>query len=274
MPLTALLLSLAAAAVHASWNLLLADADDTQAAATVAVVSGVLIFAPVVAVTWRLQVSALPFIAVSGTLEGIYLMLLARGYATAAMSFVYPIARGSAPVLVLIASVVLLGAGASTAAAFGVVLIAAGIVLVRGLRSAGTVDDLTLALSVGACIASYTLVDKHGITHGDPLSYLELVFALTAAGHLAGTLRARGPAAVRAAVRWRPVLAGIGFFGSYAIALFALRLAPAASVAAVRETSVIMATAVLALWGRERVTLERLAGSAVVLGGIVLISLG
>jgi drug/metabolite transporter (DMT)-like permease len=268
------LLALAAAVVHATWNLLLADARDTYSATAVAVVAGVVLFAPVAALTWHLHGSALPYIAASSALEGVYLVLLATGYSVAAMSFVYPIARGSAPVLVLVISVVGLGVTVSLVAAIGVLLIAVGIVLVRGLRTAGELRDLMLALTVGVCIAGYTLVDSHGIRHAAPVSYLELVFAATATGYAAGAWRARGAAALRAAVNASSVLAGIGYFGSYALVVAALKLAPAASVAAVRETSVLMAAVYLAIRGRERVTLERLAGSASVLAGIVLISLG
>ena len=274
MGITALLLALAAAVVHAAWNLLLSDAEDTHGAAAVAITTGVILFAPVAALTWRLELSAVPYMLASGVLEGIYLALLATGYSRAAMSFVYPIARGSAPVLVLVIGVVLLGSAVSLFAALGVGLVAAGIVLVRGLRAHGSYRDLGLALSIGACIAGYTLIDKHGITHGRPLCYLEVVFALTATAYLAGTIRVIGAAAVRAAVTPRSLIAGVGYFGSYGIVLLALRLAPAASVAAVRESSVVMATAVLALRSHERVTAERLGGSVLVLAGIILISFG
>ena len=231
-------------------------------------------FAPVAVVTWRLDSAAVPYVAASSALEVLYLALLATGYSVAAMSFIYPIARGSAPVLVLIAGVVALGATVSLLAALGVVAVALGIVLVRGLSASGRPRDLALALSVGACIAGYTLVDKHGVTHAGPISYLELVFGLTAVAYVSGVWRARGGAALRAAVNRRTLLAGVGFFGAYALTLAALRLAPAASVSAVRESSVVMATAFLAFSGRERVGPERLAGAVAVVVGIALISLG
>lgn len=267
-------LALAAAAIHAGWNLQLSGAEDTYSATAVAVVAGVVLFAPVAALTWRLQAGALPYIAGSSALEGLYLLLLTVGYSRAAMSFVYPIARGSAPVLVLAVSVLVLGARSSALAAVGVVLVAGGIVLVRGLRTSGGVRDVTLALAVGTCIAAYTLVDKHGIVHGAPISYLELIFALTATGYLIGAWRARGATALRAAITARTVLAGLGFFGSYALVLAALKLASAASVAAVRESSVVMAAVFLSVRGREQVTPERLLGSVTVLAGIALISFG
>jgi drug/metabolite transporter (DMT)-like permease len=274
MPVSALLLVLAAAVIHASWNLLLSGAEDTHSATAVAVVAGVIVFAPAAALTWRLDQSAVPYIVASSALETLYLGFLASGYSRAAMSFIYPVARGSAPVLVLIISVLALGASFSALTIAGVVIAAVGVVLVRGLRADGALIDLLLALAVGACIAGYTLVDKHGVAHASPTAYLELVFAATSAAHLLGVWHARGRRALRAAVGARTLVAGIGFFAAYALVLAALKLASAAPVAAVRESSVVLATAWLALTGRERVTKERLLGACAVAAGVGLISLG
>jgi drug/metabolite transporter (DMT)-like permease len=177
-------------------------------------------------------------------------------------------------VLVLLIGVIALGASVSLEAALGVLAVAVGIVLVRGIRVSDQRRDLGLALSVGACIAAYTLVDKHGIRHGNPIAYLELVFAGMAAAYLIGVWRLIGARALRAAINGRSILAGIGCFGGYALTLAALRLAPAASVAAVRESSVVMATAFLAVTARERVSAARLVGAVTVAGGIALVSLG
>ena len=273
MPVSALLLALAAAVVHATWNVLLSGEEDVHSSSAVAVAAGVVIFAPVAALTWRLQAAAIPYIGASSALETIYLVLLATGYSVAAMSFVYPIARGSAPVLVLLIGVVALGTTVSVGAAIGVLVVAVGIVLVRGVRGAGRGRDLALALSVGACIAGYTLVDKTGITHGNPIAYLEIVFAVMAGAYLLGVWKLRGGAALRAAVKPRSVVAGIGYFGGYALTLAALTLAPAASVAAVRESSVVIATAWLAITGREHVGRRRMVGAVAVAAGIALVSL-
>jgi drug/metabolite transporter (DMT)-like permease len=273
MPTSALLLALAAAAVHASWNLLLSDADDVHSASAVAVLTGVVAFSPLAAVTWRLDTGAFPYLAGSSALETLYLVLLATGYTAAAMSFVYPIARGSAPVLVLLISLAVLGTSISAPAAVGVIIVAVGIVLVRGVGQPARGADLMLALSVGACIAGYTLVDKHGITHGNPISYLEVVFTLVAAAYVAGVWKLRGRAALLKAVDWRSLVAGVGFFGAYALTLAALRLASAASVAAVRESSIVMAAAFLAFTGREHVGAVRILGAVAVAGGVALISL-
>jgi drug/metabolite transporter (DMT)-like permease len=273
VPAIALALTLAAALVHAAWNLLLADAEDTLAAGAVAVALGAVMFAPAAAITWHLTTAALPYMAASAALESLYLVLLANAYARAAIGFVYPIARGTAPVLVLIIGALALGTRIAAAQVLGVLLVAAGIMVVRGLNGPESPRDLVLATATGACIAGYTLIDKRGLAHAGPLSYLEVVFVLTALANLAGTWRARGGARIRAAAGARTLAAGAGFFGSYALVLAALRLAPAASVAATRECSVVIAAAYLGLTHREPAGPRRLAGAVAVAGGIALVAL-
>jgi drug/metabolite transporter (DMT)-like permease len=274
MPLDALLLAVAAAFVHAAWNLSLSGSEDTHAATAVALVAGALAWAPVAIVVWRLDGSAWPYIAASSMLELTYLVLLATAYAAAAMGFVYPIARGSAPVLVLVAGVVGGLASPSRLSAVGVIVVAVGIVLVRGLRATHEPRDLVLALAIGAFIASYTLVDKHGVTHGNPFAYLQVVFSITALGYLVGALRILGLRRIRAAATPSAMLTGVGYFGSYGLTLAALQLATAASVAAVRESSVVIAAIALVVLGREPLHGARLAGAALVGAGVALVSLG
>src|SRR5262249_50088197 len=111
MPAFAFALALAAAFLHAIWNLLLARARDPRAATAVALVAAVIVFAPVTAVVWRADAKVWPFILTSSLLQLLYFALLAAAYARAELSVVYPIARGTAPVIVLVVGVVALGAG-------------------------------------------------------------------------------------------------------------------------------------------------------------------
>jgi drug/metabolite transporter (DMT)-like permease len=274
VPATALILALAGAFVHAAWNLALAGEPDVHAATAVAVVAGVVLLAPVALADWRLEADAWPYVAASAALELLYLALLATAYARAAAGFVYPTARGAAPVFVLLIGVLALGQDVSGLAAAGVAAIAAGIVLVRGPSGPRGAADLALALAIGGCIAGYTLVDQKGVGHASTPTYLLLVFVFAGAGYVAGAWRARGGAALRSAVSLRTVLAGAGFFVAYGLTLAALKEAPAAAVAAVRETSVVIAVAWLALSGRERVTGRRAAGAVAVACGVALISAG
>ena len=121
-------------------------------------------------------------------------------------------------------------------------------------------------------IASYTLLDKRGITHASPITYLELSMIPAALGYAGATIAVKGRR-VRAELGPSSVLAGVASFAAYALVLAALERASAASVAAVRETSVVIATVLAAAFLHERVTRWRLAGSVVVVGGIALLAL-
>jgi drug/metabolite transporter (DMT)-like permease len=264
---------LASAGLHAFWNRLVADARDSHAVGAVALLTAALVFAPVAALSWEVDAAAWPYIAASAALELAYFGLLAAAYERADLSFVYPIARGAAPVLVLVVSLWALGAELSAAEAAGVVAIAAGVLLVRGVGRDAARGGLALALGVAACIAAYTLVDDEGVRHAAALSYFEAVLLITAPLYAAAVALSRGPEALRVAATPRSAAAGLAMFGAYALTLAALEIAEAAPVAALRETSVVMATAAAALTAREHVPPRRLAGAGIVVGGIALIAL-
>jgi drug/metabolite transporter (DMT)-like permease len=270
VPLDALALALAAAVLHAVWNLLLAGAKDVEAATAVALPVSVIVVAPAAIVFWRVDSGAWPFIAASAGLELVYFTLLAASYRRAELSVVYPLARGLAPVFVLLGALVFTGADTTTQQVLGVLLVTGGVLFVRGFRRGRGVG---FGLVIACCIAAYTVVDKHGVAHASPLAYLEVVTAAMGFGYCAGFTIVRGPAALRAGWGWRPVVAGLASFLAYALVLWALQLASAASVAAVRETGVLFATGLAAWFLKERVTRWRFAGAALVVGGIALLSL-
>ncbi|HEX6458812.1 MAG TPA: DMT family transporter [Thermoleophilaceae bacterium] len=275
MPTTALVLALCAAFVHAAWNLLLSRARDTEAATAVALVAGTLAFAPVAAATWQVGARALPYAAGSAAFELLYLSLLARAYQAGELSVVYPLARGSSPLLVLVFSVALLGASLDTLATVGVCLVAGGLLLVRGQRGRAAPRDVRMGLAIGVCIASYTLLDKQGLKHAHPLPYLELVVGIPALLYLPLLTRRRGTRALGAELRAPSIVAGLGMFGAYALVLAAIRLAPASSLAAVqavRETSVVIAVVLAHVILGERVTRPRVAGAAIVVAGVAAIA--
>src|SRR5215208_5404951 len=145
MPASALLLALGSAALHAAWNLLLARARDVEAAAAATFVLSVAIALPFALVWWRADASVWPYALASTLLEVVYVVALALAYRGGEVSFVYPLTRGLAPVLVLAFGVVALSDGVSLAAAGGVVLVGVGIVLVRGVAARGDARALLLA---------------------------------------------------------------------------------------------------------------------------------
>ena len=266
MPTSALALALAAASVHASWNVLIARARDAEAAMAVALLVGELVFLPVAIATWHVGRAAIPFLLAGGALQLLYFALLAGAYRVAELSVVYPVARGTAPVLVLVIGVVALGRATSVGQVAGVCLVGLGVLLVRGSRGRG----VGVGLVIAGAIAGYTLVDKSGVGHAAAIPYLELELLVPTLLYAAVIGRRR---ALR--MEWRPatVVAGIAMFGAYGLVLLALQRAPAAPVAAVRETSVVLAALLARRVLKETVGAARIAGAAAVAGGIALLAL-
>jgi drug/metabolite transporter (DMT)-like permease len=277
VPLDAFALALGSAFLHALWNLILGRERDPEAATAIALVAAAVLFAPVA--LWRFDADAgvWPYIAVTSMLQLAYFAALATAYRHADVSVVYPIARGLAPVIVLLVGVTVLGAGASAGQAVGVCLVGLGVVLVRGLGGNDTEArrlGAAWGVAVASCIAAYTLVDKHGIEHASPIVYLELGMVPAAIGYVGFLLvTEHGSGRVRAAARPLPALAGLLSFVAYALVLAALSRASAASVASVRETSVLIAAFLAAPLAGERVGPGRLVGAALVVAGVASIAL-
>ena len=151
-------------------------------------------------------------------------------------------------------------------------LVGAGILLVRGFRT-GDASGMAFGLAIATCIAAYTLVDKHGITHAGPIPYLELTMVIPSLAYGAAMLRMKGGPALRAEFGPSTIVAGLATFGAYALVLAALERASAASVAAVRETSVVIAALLAGKVLSERVGPVRLAGAVLVAAGVALVCL-
>ena len=143
--------------------------------------------------------------------------------------------------------------------------------LVRGLAHADA-GGLAFGVAIACCIAGYTLIDKSGIRHANPITYLELSMAVPTVVYAGAVARVKGVGAIRAAVGPSAIVAGIATFVAYAFVLAALERASAASVAAVRETSVVVAAALAAVVLKEQVTRWRFLGACVVVAGIALLS--
>lgn len=274
MPPEALGLALGAAVLHALWNLLVAREQDVFGALAVAFVVGSVLLLPIALLRWRLEPEALPYVAASASLEGAYLLLLGWAYRRADMSLVYPVARGLAPVLVLLVGSALLGQQVSQVSALGVLIVGSGVLLVRGIRAPARWTDVGVAASVSVCIMAYQLVDQQGLRYADPASYLLLVAGIPGIVVLAGILARGGTARIRPLLRPPLVAAGASGTAAYGFVLAALTLAPAALVAAVRESSVVIATALAALVLHERVEPARWAGALVVVAGVAMVALG
>jgi len=278
VPLSAFSLALGAAFLHATWNVLLAGARDSEAATAVATLCGVALLAPVALITGGVSDEALPFAGASAVLHVGY---LARAYRDGEVSVVYPVSRGTAPVLVLAFGALALDEAPSTAAVMGVFAVAAGVFLVGVGREVRTyrpklvqppARDLVFGLAIAFTIAAYTLVDAEGVDHAQAPAYLFLLLAPSSAVY-AGALALRGRGEqMRAELRPRAFLTGACIVGAYGSVLAALRLADAAPVAAVRESSVVIAAFLAAVFLHEDVNRRRLSGALLVVAGVAAIA--
>jgi len=273
---TAFALAFTAAWLHAGGNVFLGRRSEPEAAVALMLLIGVVAFAPVAALTWRVEAEAVPYIVASALLELGYFAFLAAAYRAADVGLVYPVARGSAPVLALLGTVVIMGRSTSAGQIVGVVAVTIGILLVCGVGIADASSDrrgVLLALATAVFIAGYTLVDKEGLEHAGPIPYIELVLIGPALVYGAFVLRTRGGAAIRGEATPRLVLVALLLFGTYVLVLLALREAPAASVSAVRETSVVIATVLAALAAHQPLRPTRVAGASLVALGVALVAL-
>jgi phosphonate utilization associated putative membrane protein len=229
-----------------------------------------------------------PFMAASLVIHVGYYFALAGAYQHGDLGLTYPIMRGCAPLIVAVGGVALIGETPSTAEWAGILGITAGVALV-GLAHPGQAlhhrKALGFAFANAVIIATYTVVDGLGVRQAgrgveEVLRYVLWLFVLDGWPYPLIVLWRRGPAgrpALWAYVRQRWPLATVGgmaSIGSYAIALWAMTRAPVASVAALRETSVLFAAVMGAWLLKERFGLQRALGTLVIVGGVMALRLG
>jgi uncharacterized membrane protein len=255
--------------LHAAWNLLLGRARDVQAAAAATFLLSVAIAAPFAAVWWHADASVWPYALASSLCEAVYVVALAYAYRVGEVSFVYPLTRGIAPVLTLAVAVVALGHDASASEIAGVVVVAIGVVLVRGPGGSRDARALLLVATIAASIAAYTLVDRVGIQRAGALSY----FVLVLLGPNIVYPLLIGWTAIRRELGALTAFAAVANLGSFALGLLALRRGAAAPVLAVRSSSIVFATLLAGRVLAERIAPSRLGGSLVVFAGVALLAL-
>lgn len=265
VPPLALALVLLAALFHAGWNLLLHGTDDRLAAATVAgLVAGVaLIPAMILAPPWQVW----PLIILSALAECAYALFLTTAYRLGALSLVYPLARGAAPLLVTLGGWLLLSQVPTPWAFAGAAALALGLASVATAgRHSGQRAAIGFALLTGVCIATYATIDAGAVRQVNPVSYLGAVIGLQGI-ILAGILRLDLKRLRRAL--WPGIQIAIGSTAAYLLVLLAFQRADAGPVATLREVSVLIGV----LLARERKGWHVWLGAALVVLGAVLTAL-
>ncbi len=304
----------AAALMHATWNVLLKTAGDPLRTSARAMLAGAGVAVPAAFAGWlaigrpALPPEALGLAFASGLVETVYFVLLSAAYRRGDLSLVYPIARGSAPLLAVLSGTLILGERITLLGATGVAFLLAGILCVQRPWTLlfGSVrrpapgrqrDAVLLALATGAAIATYSSIDRVGTRLVAPWLYEALLWVVGAAGLVAwiaaaDRLRSRvaavpgdlpdelpapPDAAARAAGWGRSIAVGVLLLATYFLVLVALTLAPLTAVAPLRESAIVIGSG----WGALRLgeaagrreAAWRLAGAALIVAGALLLGL-
>ncbi len=302
MGLVPLILILAAAAAHAGWNLLAKQAAGGITFVWLCGVAGVTIYAPAALIqlliaAGRLSWAGLGFMAGSAVLHAGYFNALQRGYKLGDLSLVYPLARGTGPLLSVVAAILILGETANGLSLLGASLIILAIIsLASGARGDHARPAIALATLTGAFTAAYTVWDAHAVTvlHQPVIVYYwgaELIRAGLLAGpawrrraELSGDgprptdLPREGPRQTDlSSDRRRQVRAAVGVGvlspAAYILILIAFTLAPVVVVAPAREVSIVIGVLIGASSLGEGHVLKRTIAATAILAGIVLLAL-
>ena len=282
----ALTLILAAAVIHATWNLLNKQASGHPTFTWLVAVLSALLYAPAtitIIEVWDIQITfvTIGLMAGSAALHTAYFVLLNQGYRAGDLSLVYPLARGSGPLLSSVAAIAFLGERPSVIALVGALLIVGGAVVlttnVSQLRQGGARDAILYALITGFFIAAYTLWDKQAVSH---FRVAPLVLDW---GANVGRALLLTPLAVKysdqTVLEWREhkyeaIACGVLIPLAYILVLTAMQFTPVSYVAPAREISILIGTAMGARLLGEGDVRRRLAGACAMVLGVVGLAVG
>jgi drug/metabolite transporter (DMT)-like permease len=286
LPFTAFLLVTLAAIAHATWNFLAKRAAQSKHLIWFSSATEALLFAPVAAwilknVWTTLGFRSALFLLATGLLHLLYTESLLRGYRAGDLTMVYPLARGTGPLLSFLGAVVLLHEHLSLLAATGAVLVSFGILLASGgfsaVRDSHNHAGIFWGVVTGCTNAGYTLVDGYSVK-----TLLLSPMLVEYAGNLFRLIVLSGGAYRRRSVllpeysKWWREASGIAVLTpiGYILVLFAMRLAPISHVAPVREMSMMIGMYFGARFLGEGHVVRRLIGSAFIAGGVAALALG
>jgi drug/metabolite transporter (DMT)-like permease len=281
MPPLAIALLLIAAALHTTWNLLLKQAGEKYMATWWAMLIGSALFLPALLFTGLPARSTWVLIMISAFVEATYFVVLAYAYDDAEFSLVYPLARGAAPALIAVWSVLFLHEDPTRAGILGLIVIILGLLIVGGsgalnlngkLHWRGILPALFLAL----CISIYTVIDGAAVKMTTPVAYAALIYLVSSLYMTPFVVRRHGWMKLKEEFKthgWR--LLGIGALiqGAYFLALLAYRIAHVTYAGAIREVGVVMGA--IAGWQflGEKFGRLRVLGAVVIFAGILVIAL-
>lgn len=276
MSVVAVGLALLAAILHASWNAFLRTGADRLWSITVMSLAGSIICLPFLFMLPLPGAAAWPYILLSAGLQVGYSLFLVAAYRHGELGQVYPIVRGTVPLLVTLGGFLAFGETLGLWQTLGVIMIATGIMSLSLGKTRAATSSILFALTTGLIIACYSTVDSRGVRLVEqPVSYaLWVLFLFGLMITLAFIITRRGLVIdMRSPVTWKAVGGGVLAMLAYGLVVVAYAHAPAGLVTAVRETSVVFAVLIGALLLGETLTMRRLLACVIVASGAIAISL-
>lgn len=275
MSLWVMLAVLGAAFLHALWNSLLKVGTSRMGAMVILSIGEIPIGLAVILARPALDWSVAPWVIAAGCAHFFYKLFLTYAYERGDLSRVYPIARGSAPLMVGLVSPFFLSDVISPMEFAGIAVLGAGILLMaRGVFSDGENRRLIpYALGSACATATYTLIDGQGArVSGDAVAYIAWVFVVDGLFFAGGILAWKGwDVLPRARKAWGVgMIAAAASYGAYAVSVWAMTIAPIAVVAALRETSILFAVMIGWLAFGEKMTRAKVLAALVIVGGVML----
>ena len=272
-----LLIVLFAAALHATWNALVKGASDKLVSMTAVVLGHVpfallaLLFVPLP------DAASIPYIVGGAALHVGYQLFLYWAYRQGDLTQVYPIARGTAPLIVAACSVLVFREALTTLQLVAITTIGCGImslVLVRGSQGLYNPGGAALALITGCFVAGYSMVDGYGArAAGTPVGFYAWETILNA-GAFALIVATTSPGVLRTTIRSHKKIIAIGggaSFVAYALVVWAFTQAPIAVVTALREISIVFALLIGVFFLRERLSLPKLVSAMLTMLGALML---
>jgi drug/metabolite transporter (DMT)-like permease len=280
----ALALVILAAMLHAVWNALAKRARDQLVFLWSSVSLASVLLVPVGFLglpAGGVPTAAVPYVIATIVIHAGYFVALGRAYRHGDFSRVYPIARGLGVALVPVVALLVFGERLSPLGTVGVALVVAGVAGLHlavgwrgGRRARPRGAGTAWALLTGLLIATYSIVDKAGVTRLHPLPYIALMGLGMSALLTPAVVRDRPALAREWRENWRTIVVASSMnLTSYLLVLFAFRLSKVGYVVAGRELSILFSTLIGSLWLGEGRLLPRLAGASIVLAGVVCVAL-
>jgi len=265
-------LALFAAILHATWNAFLRTGADRLWTVTVMSFSSTIVALPFVFFYPFPASSTWLYIVLSAFLQVGYSVFLVAAYKNGELGQVYPIVRGSVPLLVTLGGFLIANERLNAYQSAGVILVAAGIISLSFGKGRAGISSILFALATGAIIAGYATVDAIGVRIAQHTgAYTAWVLVLYGALLPTTFIVARGKLAVdfRSPETWKALAGGIVAVMAYAVVVAAFALGPAGPITALRETSVVFAVLIGWLFLGEKLTLRRIVACAVVAIGAI-----